>query len=288
MDNLHYSKPPTKDGEIWKDVVGYEGLYKVSNKGRIWSVPRLNRGRVFGGYLIRIVVDKRNRCTVALHKDGKSVTFIPARLVATAFIREPNPDEEINHLDENPLNNCVENLEWCSHKYNCNYGTRVDRIKTKQNMPILQYTLDGLFIAEHTSMHIAAESINADAGHICDCCLGNRQYAYGFFWRYKDDALYKIAKDRITRKMDASRKSRADKFTEKAYNVVQLNLMGNYIQTFASSKLAAQAANTHRSGIINCCNGKAATSGGYRWMYEKDFRKMFVETESEQNQLTLF
>jgi hypothetical protein len=271
MDNLHYSNPPVQDGEIWKDVVGYEGLYKVSNKGRVWSIPRLNRGRVFGGYLIRFGIDKRNRCVVALHNNGKSKTFIPARLVATAFIREPNPDEEINHLDENPLNNCVENLEWCSHKYNCNYGTRIERIKEKQNMPILQYTLDGEFVAEHASMHIAAESIQAEAGHICDCCLGNRKWAYGFFWRYKDDALYEEAKARIEKKTAASRKSRADKFTEKAYNVVQLDLQGHYIRTFQSSKLAAESANTHRPSVINCCNGKAATAGGYKWMYERDY-----------------
>ena len=288
MNNSRSFEPPTDNDEIWKDVVGYEGLYKVSNKGRVWSVPRLNRGRNFGGYIKKPFIDKRNRCSILLSKDGKEWNNITARLVAEAFIPNPHNYPQVNHKDENPLNNNVENLEWCTAKYNCNYGTRIDRIKEKQNMPILQYTLDGLFIAEHASMHIAAESINADAGHICDCCIGNRQYAYGFFWRYKDDALYEIAKKRITRKMDASRKSRADKFTARAYNVVQLDLMGNYIQTFASSKLAAQAANTHRPSIINCCNGKAATSGGYKWVYEKDFRKMFIDTGNENKQLTLF
>ena len=260
-------EPPTDNGEIWKDVVGYEGIYKVSNKGRVWSVPRLNKGRNFGGHLKAISIDARGRCCVAFSRSN----YVLPRIIAAAFIRPPKKGEEVNHLDENPSNNNVENLEWCDHKYNCNYGTRIQRIKDKQNIPILQYTLDGKFIAEYASMHAAADAINSDAGHICDNCLGKRQYAYGFFWRYKDDVLYEIAKERINKKLAASMKSRNDKFTEKAYNVVQLDLQGNYIQTFASSKLAAKAANTHRPSVINCCNGKVASAGGYKWRYEKDY-----------------
>lgn len=245
----------------------------ISNYGRVWSVVRENRGRLFGGYMMRIDIDKRNRCSVALNRNGTSKRFIISRLVATAFIRSPQKNEEVNHLDENPLNNHVNNLEWCTHKYNCNYGTRVQRIKDKQNIPVLQYTLDGEFIAEHKSMHVAAESINADAGHICDCCMGNRKWAYGYFWRYKDEQLYEKAKKRITSIIEKGKKSRADKFTERALNVIQFDLDGNYIQTFPSTNIAAKSIGTHRPSIINCCNGKAQSAKGYKWKYEKDYLK---------------
>lgn len=108
-------------GVKWKDIDGYEGIYKISDKGRIWSVPRLNRGRLFGGYILKDNIDKRNRMTASLSKDGKVKTVVLARLVAVAFIRKPLTGEEINHKDENPLNNSVDNLEWCDHKGNCKY-----------------------------------------------------------------------------------------------------------------------------------------------------------------------
>ena len=260
--------------EIWKDIEGYEGIYKISNKGNIWSIPRMVHGQMFGGKMVKQRIDHRqsnDRIVVELSKNGKARRYIPARLVATAFIRPPQDGEEINHLDENPMNNCVENLEWCTHKYNCNYGTRIQRIKEKQNIPVLQYTLNGEFIAEYASMHIAAEAINADAGHICDCCIGNRRKAYGFFWRYKDDALYVVAKERIKKKIADSAASRSAKFTEKAYNVVQLDMDGNYIATYPSSKYAAESIKAPRPMIISCCNGKIKHARGYKWVYEKDY-----------------
>ena len=266
------------EGEEWKDVVGLEDLYAISNYGRIYSKKRVlcNNVRI-GGTFIKPRLDKRRSCDrLNVHlrdKKGNKVVTSPARLVAKAFI--PNPDNlpEVNHKDENPLNNCVENLEWCTHKYNCNYGTRIQRIKDKQNMAILQYTLNGEFIAEYASMHIAAEAINADAGHICDCCLGNRKWAYGYFWRYKDDTLYAQAKERIEKKIALSKKSRADKFEARALNVVQLDMEGNLVAIHQSSNKAAQSVNGFTSSIINCCNGKMVSHKGFRWAYERDYHK---------------
>ena len=105
--------------EIWKDIDGYEGLYKVSNLGRVKSLNYLRKGiekeripnKNNSGYLI-----------VGLHKDGKIKNFLIHRLVAEAFIENVNDLPQVNHKDENKLNNCVENLEWCSAKYNSNYG----------------------------------------------------------------------------------------------------------------------------------------------------------------------
>lgn len=273
------------DKEEWKDVVGYEGIYKVSNLGRVLSIHRINRGRTFGNKIRSPMVDRRNRYTMMLSKNGKTKVVVLARMVAEAFVKNENPSiyTEVNHLDEDPSNNRADNLEWCTHKYNCNYGTRIQRIKEKQNIPVLQYTLDGKFVAEYASMHIAAEAINADAGHICDSCLGNRSYAYGYFWRYKDDVMYEDAKKRLKKKIEYSKKSRADKFTARALNVVQLDMNGNYIQTFQSTRLAAEAVGSHRPTIINCCNGKVQHVKGYKFVYERDY----TEPESGQ-QLSLF
>ena len=107
--------------EEWKPVVGYEGLYEVSNTGQIRSLKRniiLRPKKEPTGYL---------RCNLSLNKNVK--TFSIHRLVAQAFL--PNPDNlpEVNHKDEDKTNNRVENLEWCNHKYNMNYGTRNIRSK---------------------------------------------------------------------------------------------------------------------------------------------------------------
>lgn len=254
--------------EVWKDIKGYEGLYKVSNYGRVWSVKRFNRGRIFGGKEINICVDHRNRRSILLNKEGKSKRHIVARLVAFEFVENPNPEiyKEVNHLDENPLNDRYDNLEWCEHKYNCNYGTRIERIKSKQSIPILQYTLNGDFITEHKSMHEAAKSINADAGHICDCCLGNRKWAYGFFWRYKDDSLYENAKQALDRKIKLSKESRKEKIAIKCGKPVeQYSKDGIFIARYPSTRHASESTGICRVSIINASNGKLNHAGGYIW-----------------------
>lgn len=125
--------------EIWKDVVGYEGLYQISNCGKIRTVSRYVhiKHRGFEGF--RLVKQKEmkpyiyNRYIgVSLTKDGKSSQKLIHRLVAEAFI--PNPDNLpfINHKDENPSNNNVNNLEWCMPNYNCNYGNRNSKISNSR------------------------------------------------------------------------------------------------------------------------------------------------------------
>lgn len=247
--------------EIWKASV--DGL-TVSNMGNVKNSK---------GEILRL---HNNRRYKNVYANGEK--YAVHRLVAVAFHENPFNLPCVNHKDENPSNNNAENLEWCTHKYNCNYGTRIKRIAEKQSVAILQYTLEGKFVAEHKSMHIAADSINADAGHICSCCKGERAYAYGFFWRYKDEGLYQKAKNMLKEKTEKSLQSRRDKFTQKAENVVQLDLNGNYIATHPSTLYAAKAGKTHRPSVINCCNKKAFTAGGFKWMWERDYKQ----------QLTLF
>ena len=119
--------------EIWKPVIGYEGLYEVSNLGRVRSVDRLvnySNGQIHlhkGRILSPGVTDKLGYLQVALCNNGKIKHKMVYRLVAEAFI--PNPDNlpQVNHKDENAFNNCVDNLEWCTIEYNINYGTRTQK-----------------------------------------------------------------------------------------------------------------------------------------------------------------
>lgn len=182
--------------EIWKDVEGYEGLYQVSNLGRVKSLgmnfirsdlkPYTRSGRI-----LHQLVYKNDYVKVELTNHGFSKRYYVHRLVAQAFI--PNPDNlpEVNHKDENPANNHVDNLEWCTHKYNSNYGTRAKRIKnTMQSIgrmvPVLMYSKDGKFIKRFDSIRGASEELNIHCGSIVECCQGKRRKsAGGYVWKYE-------------------------------------------------------------------------------------------------------
>ena len=118
--------------EVWKDIKGYEGQYQVSNKGNIHSVERKNsRGRKCGGRILKPGYDKNGYLLVSLYKNGKSKTKKIHRLVLETFVPNPNGLPEVNHKDENKTNNELSNLEWCTSRYNTNYGTLIERLSKK-------------------------------------------------------------------------------------------------------------------------------------------------------------
>lgn len=112
--NRNLEKHPDLQGEVWMDVVGFEGLYKVSNIGRVRSS---RRGTIMIPHPL-----KDGYLRIRLRKEGKDFSFLVHRLVAMAFIPNPNNYDTINHKDFNTQNNCVENLEWCTQKYNNKYS----------------------------------------------------------------------------------------------------------------------------------------------------------------------
>ena len=106
------------------------------------------------------------------------------RLVAKAYISNPDNLPQINHKDENIRNNCVNNLEWCTAKYNCNYGTRNSRRAESQSKEVSQYSKDGKLIATYKSTKIASENTGIGRFNIINVCNNNHKTAGGYVWKY--------------------------------------------------------------------------------------------------------
>lgn len=164
--------------EEWREVPGYEGLYEVSDLGRV----RRN------GKILKPYKDTWGYLSVSLSKNGIRRVVSVHRLVAYAFIPNPNNYPQINHRDENKTNNAVENLEWCTCEYNQNYGTRNERISEKNSKPVLQFDLQGNFIREWPSGLKVEEETGIDSGSISKCCQGRYGFktAGSFIWKFKN------------------------------------------------------------------------------------------------------
>ena len=170
--------------EIWKDIKDYEGMYQVSSEGRVKSLKYgeekiLKNNKNNSGYL-----------SVSLSKDGKRKTYSIHRLVAQAFISNPNNLLEINHIDEDKTNNRVENLEWCTKQYNNNYGTKNERAAERNTKRILQFTKEGEFIKKWDSTMQIERELGFNGGNITKCCKGKCKLTYGYKWRYHYKSLW--------------------------------------------------------------------------------------------------
>ena len=168
--------------ETWKDIEGFEGNYRISSEGRVWSKNKTKKGgflkpaKLPNGYLL-----------VALCRDGKIVAQpLVHRLVAVAFIPNPDNKAQVNHRDEVKTNNCVDNLEWVTAKENSNFGTRNQRVALANSKPVLQFSPEGTFLREWVSASEVERQLGFSQGNIRSCCLGNLKKAYGFIWRHKE------------------------------------------------------------------------------------------------------
>ena len=169
--------------EIWKSIIGYEGLYEASNLGRIRSLKYDK---------VRILKPGKDECgylRVVLYKGGKKNFCKVHRLVAEAFIPNPYNLPEINHRNEIKSDNFVENLEWCTHCYNVSYGTLPQRqSKTqlndiKKSKPVYQYTLDGVLVRVWPSVN-ECRRYGFSLAHVAACCRGERKSHKGYIWSY--------------------------------------------------------------------------------------------------------
>ena len=161
--------------EQWRDIEGYEGLYQVSNEGRVKALGRTivyknGHKYKYDEHLMRIIVDQEGYCYVGLNAGGKQKRFRVHRLVANAFI--PNPDNlpEINHKNECTTDNSVENIEWCDHTYNINFGTRNKRVGKQYEKKVYQYSIDGELLRVFDSLTDAANFNGCDIANISTGC----------------------------------------------------------------------------------------------------------------------
>lgn len=189
--------------EIWKPIVGYDGLYEwyeVSNFGNVRSLNYRGEGKIKclktyitkeGYKFVRLRINKNKRKHINVH-----------RLVAQAFIPNPNNLSQVNHKDEDKTNNRVDNLEWCDSKYNINYGNRTKKVIQNPNSvigkfssehhnakQILQFTKNNEFIKKWDCMMDASRELNISPQNISSCA-SNRKHcitAGGFKWGYADD-----------------------------------------------------------------------------------------------------
>lgn len=173
------------ENEEWKPVVGYEGLYEVSNYGRVKSLERLelcgNKWfRKRKEKLLQQCAKENDYLIVTLCNSTGHKMFYVHRLVAMAFIPNPNNLPQVNHKDEDKTNNHVDNLEWCTARYNSTYGTHVKRVAEKQSIKV-RCIENGIV---YDSGKEAARQLNINDGKILKCCSGKSKQTYGYHFEY--------------------------------------------------------------------------------------------------------
>lgn len=246
-------------GEIWKDINGYGGFYEVSNIGRVRSKTRITNIQTYCHIIRKPRILKAqyngNYYRVVISVDGKSRQVLIHRLVAEAFI--PNPDNlpQVNHKDENMLNNNVWNLEWCTKQYNMSYGTKPARqslFMTKSvGRSVTQYSLDGNQIASYISVTAAHKQTNIDISAIIAVCKGTTQRtAGGYLWRYAEDGPPpKLRKGNMRQ-------------------VSQFSLDGEYVASYESIREATKALGRKSfNNITGNLKGRSKSAYGFIWKY---------------------
>ena len=182
----------------WRDVVGYENLYQVSNTGIVRSLFRYKKE-------LKPNITNSGYATVQLFKNKVGKRLLIHRIVATSFIVNSKNLPQVNHKDEDKLNNCVDNLEWCSARENMNHGTRLKRqlsscknyyesdmikeiaIKNGKKVmkPVLQLSKSGVVIARYNSVKEAGMVNGILPTKICDALKGRHKTSGGFVWKYE-------------------------------------------------------------------------------------------------------
>lgn len=194
MEKERKEEPLTLEGEIWKPVVGYDGVYEVSNFGRVKNVGLtcvryksetiLKQHTIKGGYL-----------GLYLSKNGKRKFFLVHRLVYEAFIGKlpkfehkgkghGNETWEVNHKDENKTNNNVENLELVTKTQNINYGTGILRHSINITKVVYQYTKEKVLVKIWYGGAKECQKFGFDRGTIGGCCRGELKQHRGYLWSY--------------------------------------------------------------------------------------------------------
>ena len=250
--------------ESWKPVVGYEGLYEVSDLGRVRSLDRVVKGKRNSKWERKgRILQQANRgngyYAVGLYKSGTQKMYHVHRLVAVAFIPNPFNKPCVNHLDENKQNNAISNLEWATHKENTNWGSCVERSAKASSKPVLQFTKAGEFLAEFYGAREAERATGVREQGISRCANRQAKTAGGFIWVYSKDFNSDIITDRV---LEAGKDSNGK-------TVQQFTMDGQFIAEYGSTCEASRETGTENSGISRCANGKRKSAGGYIWRFKE-------------------
>ena len=260
MDNL--------DGEEWRPVVGYEDLYEVSSYGRVKTKDRNSVGKKRKAGIVKTFTNKQGYYKVNLWRNRKLQTSNVHRVVAEAFLPNPNNLSDVNHKDETHTNNCVDNLEWCSHSYNMNYGTVKERWRDlltnhpNTSRPVAQYDLQGNFLRVFPSLREVMRFYKTNSWKtICDVCRKRKgmHTAIGFQWRYADEGNDYTMNIGLPSRQWATEKRKVYQYTKDM----------QFVREYNSTTEAALAIGKAPTSISGVCRGRYKTSGGYRWFYEK-------------------
>ena len=168
--------------EIWKPIAGYEGLYEVSDLGRVRSFHKCEEGRI-----LKTSKNNNGYLRVALSKHGNTRFYAVHRLVAEAFLFKPEGKDTVNHIDFDITNNQIENLQWCTQKENIAYSAKHRRFENAgaNNKPVIQTEIHGKFENRFKSICEAARMTCIRQSSISACCNGRCKTAGGYLWRFQ-------------------------------------------------------------------------------------------------------
>ena len=162
--------------ETFVKIEGFEN-YEVSNLGKVRNIK--------SGIMLKPWITKDGYLRHCLYKHNKRKNLLLHRIIATAFIDNPEKKPQVNHIDENKLNNDLSNLEWCTGRENLVHGTRTKRVAEKLSKKVIQLDLNDSVLNEFESMGQAERETGVPSGNISRCCNGERKSAGGYKWRKK-------------------------------------------------------------------------------------------------------
>lgn len=242
--------------EQWKDVPGWEDRYMVSNTGKVWSkCTNTIRKTDFNpdGYEV-----------IMLSRNGRMHGTFVHRLVALAFLPNPNDYPVVNHKDENRSNNHVENLEWCSYYYNATYNNAHKKRAKNLSKDVYQYNKDGQLVGIYPNTRAAAKVIGAQPGNVSTSCKYEKGTVKGYIFSYRE-----LSEVDVLERYEHQCKLGCSEKNHPAISkkVAQYDSNLNLVATFPSANEAHRQLGYALSGITSTCRGEHKTCHGFIFKY---------------------